>query len=171
MIAYNLVIDNKRIADETAKLQIRDFYLASSPPSESFMVKYGFGGHPHSPAKAHPERMPDVTNLTPRLVLVSPSSIPSTLCSLFLPSPHIPSSFESFMVNYVFSGHLHSPAKAHPERMPDVTNLTPRSVSISPSLSFLPSLLLLPSFSPPLFPPMPSPPWVNTVWWTSIQPG
>ena len=67
MIAYNLVIDNKRIADETAKLQIRDFYLASSPPSESFMVKYGFGHH-HSPAKAHPERMPDVTNLTPRSV-------------------------------------------------------------------------------------------------------
>jgi len=35
VIAYNLVIDNRRIADETAKLQIRDFYLASSPPSES----------------------------------------------------------------------------------------------------------------------------------------
>lgn len=38
VIAYNLVIDNRRIADETAKLQIRDFYLASSPPSESYLA-------------------------------------------------------------------------------------------------------------------------------------
>jgi len=38
VIAYNLVIDNRRIADETAKLQIRDFYLASSPPSEADKV-------------------------------------------------------------------------------------------------------------------------------------
>lgn len=37
VIAYNLVVDNKRIADETAKLEIRDFFLASSPPSESYM--------------------------------------------------------------------------------------------------------------------------------------
>ena len=68
MIAYNLVIDNKRIADETAKLQIRDFYLASSPPSESFMVKYQ--GHvPHSsPVKSHPEKMPEMQNVTPRYV-------------------------------------------------------------------------------------------------------
>ena len=60
------MIDNKRIADETAKLQIRDFYLASSPPSESFMVKYQ--GHvPHSsPVKSHPERMPEMQNVTPR---------------------------------------------------------------------------------------------------------
>ena len=38
VIAYNLVIDNRRIADETAKLQIRDFYLASSPPSEALLA-------------------------------------------------------------------------------------------------------------------------------------
>ena len=38
VIAYNLVIDNRRIADETAKLQIRDFYLASSPPSETYLA-------------------------------------------------------------------------------------------------------------------------------------
>ena len=29
VIAYNLIIDNKRISDETAKLHIRDFYFAS----------------------------------------------------------------------------------------------------------------------------------------------
>jgi len=31
-------MDNKRIADETEKLQIRDFFVASSPPVESFML-------------------------------------------------------------------------------------------------------------------------------------
>ena len=38
VIAYNLVIDNKRIADEAAKLHISDFYVASSPPSEGYMI-------------------------------------------------------------------------------------------------------------------------------------
>ena len=38
VIAYNLVIDNKRIADEAEKLHISDFYVASSPPTEGFMV-------------------------------------------------------------------------------------------------------------------------------------
>lgn len=38
VIAYNLIMDNKRIADETEKLQIRDFFVASSPPVESFML-------------------------------------------------------------------------------------------------------------------------------------
>ncbi len=67
VIAYNLVIDNKRIADETAKLQIRDFYLASSPPAETFMVKYDGKGS-QSPVKSHPERMPEMQNVTPRWV-------------------------------------------------------------------------------------------------------
>ncbi len=31
-IAYHLIVDNKRIEDETAKLDIKDFYVASSPP-------------------------------------------------------------------------------------------------------------------------------------------
>ena len=60
------MIDNKRIADETAKLQIRDFYLASSPPSESFMVKYQGHVTHSSPVKSHPERMPEMQNVTPR---------------------------------------------------------------------------------------------------------
>ncbi|XP_015784990.1 5'-AMP-activated protein kinase catalytic subunit alpha-2 [Tetranychus urticae] len=34
-IAYNLIIDNKRIEDETSKLDIKDFYVASSPPPPS----------------------------------------------------------------------------------------------------------------------------------------
>lgn len=32
-IAYNLIQDNKRIESETSKLDIKDFYVASSPPS------------------------------------------------------------------------------------------------------------------------------------------
>lgn len=31
-IAYNLIVDNKRIEDETSKLDIKDFYVAPSPP-------------------------------------------------------------------------------------------------------------------------------------------
>ena len=38
VIAYHLVLDNNRIADEADKLQIHDFFVASSPPIESFMV-------------------------------------------------------------------------------------------------------------------------------------
>nr|KAG5703926.1 hypothetical protein BaRGS_008185 [Batillaria attramentaria] len=36
-IAYHLIIDNKRLADEAS--EYRDFYLASSPPPESFLMK------------------------------------------------------------------------------------------------------------------------------------
>ena len=31
-IAYHLIIDNKRIADESAKLKIKDFFCASTSP-------------------------------------------------------------------------------------------------------------------------------------------
>ena len=42
-IAYNLIVDNKRIEDETSKLDIKDFYVASSPPPSAIT---------DSPAKA-----------------------------------------------------------------------------------------------------------------------
>jgi len=38
VIVYNLIMDNKRIADETDKMHIEDFFVASSPSVESFMV-------------------------------------------------------------------------------------------------------------------------------------
>ncbi|KAK7476077.1 hypothetical protein BaRGS_00032704 [Batillaria attramentaria] len=50
-IAYHLIIDNKRLADEAS--EYRDFYLASSPPPESFLAT--------SPMRPHPERMPGGT--------------------------------------------------------------------------------------------------------------
>ncbi|XP_050042307.1 5'-AMP-activated protein kinase catalytic subunit alpha-2 [Dermacentor andersoni] len=49
-IAYNLVVDNKRIEDETAKLEIKDFYLASSPPPTAALLD-------QSPQRPHPERL------------------------------------------------------------------------------------------------------------------
>ncbi|KAK9736818.1 Adenylate sensor of SNF1-like protein kinase [Popillia japonica] len=55
-IAYHLIIDNKRIADEAAKAEIKDFYAAGSPPPVSSISASpcNFGS---SPMKPHPERI------------------------------------------------------------------------------------------------------------------
>lgn len=55
-IAYHLVIDNKRIADEAAKAELKDFYVASSPPP----VQFEFSP---SPVRPHPERIAREFNL------------------------------------------------------------------------------------------------------------
>ncbi|EEB10280.1 5'-AMP-activated protein kinase catalytic subunit alpha-2, putative [Pediculus humanus corporis] len=52
-IAYHLIIDNKRIADEAAKAELKDFYVASSPPPASFSPNEM---NP-SPVRPHPERI------------------------------------------------------------------------------------------------------------------
>nr|CAD7400758.1 unnamed protein product [Timema cristinae] len=52
-IAYHLIIDNKRIADEAAKAELKDFYVASSPPPVSFSPNEL---NP-SPIRPHPERI------------------------------------------------------------------------------------------------------------------
>ncbi|XP_038049586.1 5'-AMP-activated protein kinase catalytic subunit alpha-2-like isoform X2 [Patiria miniata] len=65
-IAYFLIIDNKRIMDEASKSQMKDFYLASSPPPRESFLQVGEG----PPAiKAHPEKMPPeaVTNINDHL--------------------------------------------------------------------------------------------------------
>ena len=51
-IAYHLIIDNKRIADEAAKAELKDFYVASSPPP-AVIPSDGI----HSPVRPHPERI------------------------------------------------------------------------------------------------------------------
>lgn len=52
-IAYHLIIDNRRIADEAAKdKELKDFYVASSPPPTAFPPD-GM----HSPIRPHPERI------------------------------------------------------------------------------------------------------------------
>ncbi|GAB6031636.1 5-AMP-activated protein kinase, catalytic [Chamberlinius hualienensis] len=48
-IAYHLIIDNKRIADEAAKFEMRDFYATGSPPPMTDLSP--------SPARPHPERI------------------------------------------------------------------------------------------------------------------
>ncbi|XP_043279732.1 5'-AMP-activated protein kinase catalytic subunit alpha-2 [Venturia canescens] len=52
-IAYHLIIDNKRIADEAAKAQLKDFYVASSPPPVAFSPSEST----NSPLRPHPERI------------------------------------------------------------------------------------------------------------------
>lgn len=54
-IAYHLIIDNKRIADEAAKADIKDFYVAGSPPPVSMSPSPADFGS--SPMKPHPERI------------------------------------------------------------------------------------------------------------------
>lgn len=50
-IAYHLVIDNKRIADETAKAEINNFYVAGSPPPVTYNP---MEDHFHSQQSASP---------------------------------------------------------------------------------------------------------------------
>ena len=54
-IAYHLIIDNKRIADEAAKAEIKDFYVAGSPPPVS--IPPSPADYSVSPMKPHPERI------------------------------------------------------------------------------------------------------------------
>lgn len=55
-IAYHLIIDNKRIADEAAKAEIKDFYVAGSPPPVN-MSPSPSPCETTSPMKPHPERI------------------------------------------------------------------------------------------------------------------
>jgi 5'-AMP-activated protein kinase, catalytic alpha subunit len=69
-IAYHLVIDNRRM-DEAAKAEIKDFYVASSPPPVQAPVH-----HPISdlnPSKPHPER---IAPLRERAMNIQASSYP-----------------------------------------------------------------------------------------------
>ena len=59
-IAYHLIIDNRRM-DEAAKAEIKDFYVASSPPPAISVPLYP-SANDSNPSKRHPER------ITPLLV-------------------------------------------------------------------------------------------------------
>lgn len=54
-IAYHLIIDNKRIADEAAKAELKDFYVCGSPPPVSFSPSPS--EFSNSPLRPHPERI------------------------------------------------------------------------------------------------------------------
>lgn len=56
-IAYHLIIDNRRM-DEAAKAEIKDFYVASSPPPQNIVYQAPVIQHqPIDPSKPHPERI------------------------------------------------------------------------------------------------------------------
>ncbi|XP_061191400.1 5'-AMP-activated protein kinase catalytic subunit alpha-2-like isoform X12 [Saccostrea echinata] len=54
-IAYHLIVDNRRLAGEVTDVELHEFYLASSPPPDSFLLAT-------SPMRPHPERMPEMKN-------------------------------------------------------------------------------------------------------------
>ncbi|XP_008544125.1 5'-AMP-activated protein kinase catalytic subunit alpha-2 [Microplitis demolitor] len=54
-IAYHLIIDNQRIADEAAKTEYKEFYIASSPPPPATTT--GSNDSINSPIRPHPERI------------------------------------------------------------------------------------------------------------------
>ncbi len=56
-IAYHLIIDNRRM-DEAAKAEIKDFYVASSPPPvTTFPAAHYHPVSDNNPSKPHPERI------------------------------------------------------------------------------------------------------------------
>nr|QHO60637.1 AMP-activated protein kinase alpha subunit [Crassostrea hongkongensis] len=63
-IAYHLIVDNRRLAGEVTDVELQEFYPASSPPPDSFLLA-------SSPMRPHPERMPEMKNTTHTLEPVS----------------------------------------------------------------------------------------------------
>ncbi|XP_062581536.1 5'-AMP-activated protein kinase catalytic subunit alpha-2-like isoform X11 [Saccostrea cucullata] len=69
-IAYHLIVDNRRLAGEVTDVELHEFYLASSPPPDSFLLakqSHILGTptpqeHATSPMRPHPERMPEMKN-------------------------------------------------------------------------------------------------------------
>ncbi|XP_029719029.1 5'-AMP-activated protein kinase catalytic subunit alpha-2 [Aedes albopictus] len=78
-IAYHLIIDNKRIADEAAKAELKDFYVAVSPPPAPPVQpeRHTPVNEPFKSPSIHPER---IAPLRER---------PATTGSAPIPSPNI----------------------------------------------------------------------------------
>lgn len=72
-IAYHLIIDNRRM-DEAAKAEIKDFYVASSPPPIQTIAPPQQVHQSNDPSKPHPER---IAPLRERTVSAQGSSYPS----------------------------------------------------------------------------------------------
>lgn len=80
-IAYHLIIDNRRM-DEAAKAEIKDFYVAASPPpvyTQSHSVSES------NPSKPHPER---IAPLRDRSISLQPSSYPGNTVAAPVVNPH-----------------------------------------------------------------------------------
>ncbi|CAF2052698.1 unnamed protein product [Rotaria magnacalcarata] len=71
VIAYHLIIDNKRIWNEARKVEIADFFSASSPPHSAFLAMTPNSSSARSPSpfksspiRPHPEKMPTLKDLS-----------------------------------------------------------------------------------------------------------
>ncbi|CAF0977848.1 unnamed protein product [Rotaria magnacalcarata] len=85
VIAYHLIIDNKRIWNEARKVEIADFFAASSPPPSAFlsMTPNSSSGRSPSPFKStpvrsHPEKMPALKDLSVTLDPIDTNSSQSS---------------------------------------------------------------------------------------------
>lgn len=65
VIAYHLIIDNKRISEAQNRVQINDFFVASSPPTTSLFME--MANAPGRVIKQHPERMPELRDVNATL--------------------------------------------------------------------------------------------------------
>ncbi|RNA33212.1 5 -AMP-activated kinase catalytic subunit alpha-2 [Brachionus plicatilis] len=70
VIAYHLIIDNKRISEAHNRIKINDFFVASSPPTGSFFMDIS---SPFHGLKEHPERMPQLKDVSATLDENKPS--------------------------------------------------------------------------------------------------
>ncbi|CAF1050693.1 unnamed protein product [Rotaria sordida] len=84
VIAYHLIIDNKRIWNEARKVEIADFFSASSPPHSAFlsMTPNSSSARAPSPFKSspirpHPEKMPALKDLSVTLDPIDPNNVPN----------------------------------------------------------------------------------------------
>lgn len=83
-IAYHLIIDNKRIADEAAKAELKDFYVAGSPPPApvAHAEKHSALNDTFKSPPIHPERIAPLRDRTVATVgapAPSPSITPSAV--------------------------------------------------------------------------------------------
>ncbi|CAF0977829.1 unnamed protein product [Rotaria magnacalcarata] len=94
VIAYHLIIDNKRIWNEARKVEIADFFAASSPPPSAFlsMTPNSSSGRSPSPffqkpvyltqkstpVRSHPEKMPALKDLSVTLDPIDTNSSQSS---------------------------------------------------------------------------------------------
>ncbi|CAF3185220.1 unnamed protein product [Rotaria socialis] len=94
VIAYHLIIDNKRIWNEARKVEIADFFAASSPPHSAFlsMTPNSSSGRSPSPffqkpvyltqkstpVRSHPEKMPALKDLSVTLDPIDTNSSQSS---------------------------------------------------------------------------------------------
>jgi 5'-AMP-activated protein kinase catalytic alpha subunit len=85
VIAYHLIIDNKRIWNEARKVEIADFFAASSPPHSAFLSMAPNSTSVRSPSpfkstpvRPHPEKMPALKDLSVTLDPIDTNSLSLT---------------------------------------------------------------------------------------------